>query len=123
MGASTTSSPSGPPKCLTLTTRLRGSFTGCRVHWRSEVHQPEPQTFDAACRNTTEPHYKEPEYSYNVIPAVFSDSVRAKSAAMHRYLRDAVFDKKRPSLQAWQDRLRDPSLTALLVLQIFLLFV
>ena len=37
--------------------------------------------------------------------------------------RAVVFEKKRASLQAWQDRLRDPSLTALLVLQIFLLFV
>jgi voltage-gated potassium channel Kch len=37
--------------------------------------------------------------------------------------RAVVFDKKRASLQAWQDRLRDWSLTTLLILQIFLLFV
>ena len=42
---------------------------------------------------------------------------------MHRYLRASVFDKRRASLHAWRDRLRDPSLTALLVLQVFLLFV
>jgi hypothetical protein len=42
---------------------------------------------------------------------------------MHRDLRAAVLDNKRASLRAWQDRLRDPSLTALLVLQVFLLFV
>jgi voltage-gated potassium channel Kch len=42
---------------------------------------------------------------------------------MHRYLRTSVFEKKRASLQAWQDRLRDWSLTTLLILQIFLLFV
>src|ERR1700739_43836 len=47
----------------------------------------------------------------------------AKSAAMQRHLRATVLDNKRASLHAWQDRLRDPSLTALLVLQIFLLFV
>ena len=64
-------------------------------------------------------HYKEPEYPYNVIPEVFS----AESAAMHRHLQATVLDTKRASLQAWQDRLRDPSLTALLVLQVFLLFV
>ena len=40
---------------------------------------------------------------------------------MHRHLR--VLDNKPASLQAWQDRVRDPSLTALLVLQVFLLFV
>ena len=39
------------------------------------------------------------------------------------HLRATVFNTKRASLQAWQDRLRDPSLTALLVLQVFLLFV
>ena len=37
--------------------------------------------------------------------------------------RAVVFEKKRASLQAWQDRLRDWSLTTLLILQIFLLFV
>jgi hypothetical protein len=42
---------------------------------------------------------------------------------MHRHLRAIVLDNKRASLHAWQDRLRDPSLTVLLVLQIFLLFV
>jgi ion channel len=42
---------------------------------------------------------------------------------MHHDLRAAVLDNKRASLHAWQDRLRDPSLTALLVLQVFLLFV
>jgi len=47
----------------------------------------------------------------------------AKSAAMHRHLRASVLDPKRASPRAWQDRLRDPSLTVLLVLQLFLLFV
>jgi voltage-gated potassium channel Kch len=42
---------------------------------------------------------------------------------MHRYPRPSVFGDKRTSLHAWQDRLRDPSLTVLLVLQVFLLFV
>src|SRR6202035_1209064 len=42
---------------------------------------------------------------------------------MHRYPRASVFGNKRTSLHAWQDRLRDPSLTVLLVLQVFLLFV
>ena len=42
---------------------------------------------------------------------------------MHRHLRAIVLDNKRASLRAWQDRLRDPSLTVLLVLQVFLLFV
>jgi voltage-gated potassium channel Kch len=42
---------------------------------------------------------------------------------MQRRLRATVLDNKRASLHAWQDRLRDPSLTALLVLQLFLLFV
>jgi voltage-gated potassium channel Kch len=42
---------------------------------------------------------------------------------MHRYPRASVFGDKRTSLHAWQDRLRDPSLTVLLVLQVFLLFV
>jgi len=34
-----------------------------------------------------------------------------------------VLNTRRASLHAWQDRVRDPSLTALLVLQLFLLFV
>ena len=42
---------------------------------------------------------------------------------MHRYLGTSVFEKKQASLQAWRDRLRDWSLTTLLILQIFLLFV
>ena len=37
--------------------------------------------------------------------------------------RAVVFEKKRASLQEWQDRLRDWTLTTLLILQIFLLFV
>jgi hypothetical protein len=41
---------------------------------------------------------------------------------MHRHLRVTVLDNKRASVQAWQDRLRDPSLTVLLILQVFLLF-
>jgi hypothetical protein len=49
--------------------------------------------------------------------------VLSKSAIMHRHLRAIVLDNKRASLHAWQDRLRDPSLAVLLVLQIFLLFV
>ena len=42
---------------------------------------------------------------------------------MHQHLRASVLDNKRASLPAWQDRVRDPSLTVLLVLQVFLLFV
>ena len=42
---------------------------------------------------------------------------------MQRHLRVTVLDDKRESLQAWQDRLRDPSLTVLLFLQVFLMFV
>jgi Ion channel len=42
---------------------------------------------------------------------------------MHRHLRATVLDNKRASLHAWQDRVRDPSLTVLLVLQLLLLFV
>lgn len=40
---------------------------------------------------------------------------------MHRYLRAFDLDDKRASLRAWQNRLRDPSLTVLLLLQIFLM--
>ena len=42
---------------------------------------------------------------------------------MHRHLRATILDTKRASLHAWQDRLRDPSLTLLLVLQLLLMFV
>ncbi|HUA77805.1 MAG TPA: ion channel [Acetobacteraceae bacterium] len=42
---------------------------------------------------------------------------------MHKDRQVSVFDQKRASLQALQDRIRDPSLTILLVLQLFLLFV
>lgn len=42
---------------------------------------------------------------------------------MHRHLRATILDAKRASLHAWQDRLRDPSLTALLVLQVVMLFI
>jgi hypothetical protein len=38
-------------------------------------------------------------------------------------LRGPLFEKKRASLHAWQDRVRDRSLTVLLILQVFLLFV
>jgi hypothetical protein len=38
-------------------------------------------------------------------------------------MRASTLDNKRAALRAWQDRVRDPSLTALLVLQIFLMFV
>jgi voltage-gated potassium channel Kch len=55
------------------------------------------------------------------VPA--SDRRASKSVVMHRHLRATVLDNKRASLHAWQDRLRDPSLTVLLVLQVFLLFV
>ncbi len=41
---------------------------------------------------------------------------------MHGHLRAIVLNK-RASLHAWQDRARDSSLTVLLVLQVFLLFV
>jgi hypothetical protein len=59
------------------------------------------------------------EYPYNAMPEVFS----AKSAAMHQHPRACAFDNERASLHGWQDRVRDPSLTVLLVLQVFLLFV
>jgi len=59
------------------------------------------------------------EYPYNAMPEVFS----AKSAAMHQHPRACAFDNERASLYGWQDRVRDPSLTVLLVLQVFLLFV
>ncbi len=42
---------------------------------------------------------------------------------MDRHLRTTVVDDRRASLHAWQDQVRDPSLTVLLVLQVFLLFV
>src|SRR5215472_10467079 len=42
---------------------------------------------------------------------------------MHQHPRASAFDKGRASLQGWRDRVRDPSLTVLLVLQVFLLFV
>jgi uncharacterized membrane protein YozB (DUF420 family) len=35
----------------------------------------------------------------------------------------SVFDDRRTSLSAWQDRIRNPSLTVLLVLELFLLFL
>jgi hypothetical protein len=44
-------------------------------------------------------------------------------AAMHQHPRASAFDNERASLHGWQDRVRDPSLTVLLVLQVFLLFV
>jgi voltage-gated potassium channel Kch len=47
----------------------------------------------------------------------------AKSVVMRRHLGTPVLGNKRGSFHAWQDRLRDPSLTVLLVLQVFLLFV
>jgi hypothetical protein len=34
----------------------------------------------------------------------------------------SVFDNKRASLYAWQDRVRNPRLTAVLTLQLFLMF-
>jgi hypothetical protein len=42
---------------------------------------------------------------------------------MHRLLETPAFEGKQASLQVWQDRVRDPSLTILLVLQLFLLFI
>jgi hypothetical protein len=42
---------------------------------------------------------------------------------MREYLQVSVSDHKRASLQALQDRIRNPSLTVLLLLQLFLLFV
>jgi hypothetical protein len=42
---------------------------------------------------------------------------------MHQHPRASAFDNERASLHGWQERVRDPSLTVLLVLQIFLLFV
>ena len=64
--------------------------------------------------------YKEREYPYNTIPRRCSQQ---KSAAMHRHPRAIVLDNKRGRFHAFQDRLRDPSLTVLLVLQIFSQFV
>jgi len=46
-----------------------------------------------------------------------------KPSRSHRHLRDPLFEKKRASLHTWQDRVRDPSLTVLLVLQVLLLFL
>ena len=57
-----------------------------------------------------------------LVPEGFSASLRATSVVMHRYLRTSVFEKNRALRHGWQDRLRDPSLTVLLVLQLFLLF-
>jgi len=42
-------------------------------------------------------------------------------AAMH--LSTSVFSSKRASLRAWQERIRNPSLTVLLALQVFLMFL
>jgi len=42
---------------------------------------------------------------------------------MHQHPRASAFDNERASLHGWQDRVRDPSLTLLLVLQVLLLFV
>jgi Ion channel len=45
--------------------------------------------------------------------------MRVKSALAQA----SAFEEKRASWRVWQDRIRDPSLTVLLVLQIFLLFI
>jgi hypothetical protein len=42
---------------------------------------------------------------------------------MRKYLQVSVFHHKRASLQALQDRIRNPSLTVRLLLQLFLSFV
>jgi hypothetical protein len=42
---------------------------------------------------------------------------------MHRALQSSVFETKRAAFHAWQDRIRNPSLTMLLVLQLFLICV
>ena len=42
---------------------------------------------------------------------------------MHQYPRASVFDNKRKSIRAWRDRVRDPSLTVLLVTELCLVFV
>ena len=42
---------------------------------------------------------------------------------MHQHPRASAFDNERRSPHGWRERVRDPSLTVLLVLQIFLLFV
>jgi hypothetical protein len=42
---------------------------------------------------------------------------------VHRHPRAAGLDNKRASFRAWQDRVRDPSLSVLLVLQLSLMFV
>ena len=42
---------------------------------------------------------------------------------MSQYLRALAFDNEQASRQDWQDRVRDPSLTVLLALQVFLIFL
>ena len=42
---------------------------------------------------------------------------------MHQYQRASVFENRRGSLHAWQERVRNPSLTVLLVLELCLIFL
>src|SRR5215510_6969640 len=46
-----------------------------------------------------------------------------KSVAVLQDQRTAAFDERRRQLRAWQDRVRDPSLTALLVLELCAIFL
>ena len=49
--------------------------------------------------------------------------MRARSAIVRRHPQPVLFDNRRASLHAWQDRIRNPSLTVLLALQLILLFL
>jgi hypothetical protein len=53
-------------------------------------------------------------------PPNLSIGARQRWLTLHRYLR-AVFENKRASLHVWQDRIRNPSLMILLVLQLLLI--
>ena len=46
-----------------------------------------------------------------------------KSVTMHQYQRASVFENRRGSLHAWQEWVRNPSLTVLLVLELCLIFL
>ena len=48
---------------------------------------------------------------------------RGEPVAAHAHPRALAFDNRRATIRAWQDRVRDPSLTVLLVVELCLLFV
>ena len=52
------------------------------------------------------------------IPEIFCDCMRTKTSRVHA----SVFDNERVPLDDWQDPVRNPSLTVLLGLQLFLMF-